>query len=82
VREIEARERRDLVPWCDLYALLCNLLAGGKRTWSREDFMAAEVRSAEGGVRKAEPAEVEAGLRAYAEAVARGRERRKRRNLK
>ena len=76
MREIEARERRDLVPWCDLYALLCNLLAGGKRTWSREDFMPKED-SAAGSHSHASAAEVEAGLRAYAEAVARGRERRK-----
>ena len=71
-REIDARERRSYVPWCDLYALLCNLLGGGKRSWSREDFMPKE------GNETAPPAEVEAGLRAYAEAVARGRDKRKR----
>ncbi|MCW1916797.1 hypothetical protein OJ996_24630 [Luteolibacter sp. GHJ8] len=70
VREVDARERLAYVPWCDLYALLCNLLGGGKRTWTRADFLPDEE-----GQEKAPPAEVEAGLREYAEAVAKSRER-------
>lgn len=68
MREIEAHERRSYVPWCDLYALLCNLLGGGKRTWKREDFLADE------GEKKAPPAEVQAALQKYEKDVARQRE--------
>jgi len=59
-----------MIPWCDLYALLCNLLAGGKRTWKREDFLPEE------GKVEAPPAEVQAALQKYASAVARSRSRR------
>jgi hypothetical protein len=48
----------------DLYALLCNLLGAGKKSWSREDFMA------KGGEEKAPPAEVQAGLQKYHDAIA------------
>lgn len=73
---VNTAEREKCGYRADLYALLCNLLGGGKRTWSREDFMPPE-HGAGSGEQRVEPAEVEAGLRAYAEAVARGRERKK-----
>ena len=68
MREEKARELRSYVPWCDLYALLCNLLAGGKRTWKREDFLPDE------GETKAPPAEMQAALQKYEAEVARKRE--------
>lgn len=52
----------------DLYALLCNLLASGKKSWSRDDFLA------KGGEEKAPPAEVQAGLQKYHDAIAAQRE--------
>jgi hypothetical protein len=66
--EIAAKERRSQIPWADLYALLCNLLAHGKRTWKREDFLPAE------GKAEAPPAEVQAALLKYEADVARRRE--------
>lgn len=58
-----------MVPWADLYALLCNLLAGDKRTWKREDFLPRD------GYEQAPPAEVQAALQKYSAAVAAGRKR-------
>lgn len=68
MRELEAHERRSYVQWCDLYALLCNLLGGGKKTWKREDFLSDD------GQKKVPPAEVQAALQKYEVEVAKKRE--------
>lgn len=51
----EIRNRRA----ANLYALLCNLLGSGKRTWRPEDFLPSEPDGA------FEPADAAAGLARY-----------------
>lgn len=36
---VHERDRSDRARDADLYAILCNLLAGGKKRWTRADFL-------------------------------------------
>jgi hypothetical protein len=58
-RAREARQLRELHRDADLYALMCNLHANGKRVWKREDFIGGR------GQTTVEGPEAEAAIEAY-----------------
>lgn len=65
-RAVEDKQRRRQRRDANFYALLCNLLGGGNRSWKAEDFLPEEVDS------NIDPAEAQAVLAAYDEMVRKG----------
>ena len=57
------RDRAERTRDADLYAILCNLLGGGKKTWTRQDFLPDESAPVDGE-------KARAGLARYQAAVA------------
>lgn len=62
------RDRAERARDADLYAILCNLLGGGKKTWTRQDFLPDESEPVD-------EAKARDGLARYQAAIAAAEER-------
>lgn len=69
-RAMSDRRKEEASYWANLYAILCNLLGGGKKTWTAEDWLggsAPNLNDSEKG---------KAALAAYRRAVSESRKNR------